>query len=377
MPVILLVGFFISLFLIALLLGKRNKVLSDKVLLSMFAVYALTIGGPYLDLYNVQNDYPYPHLMNVHWLFLLLHGPLLWFYVKSLTIPDFKIKPVHLLHFAPFVCYSILHSFNFISLSAEEKIIYVNTSDHTTILIAKIGSTIIAFSTLGYNIVALFLLKKHLRNIKSTYSNIEDKDLKWLKILIIASLMIFSINVLLFNLNIYFRFSGYFALTQIAYSFSSVYVIIIGYFGIRQGRIFADNEHVQIEQGEKTDKKVEPTFSEKKDYSDIISKLTLLMELEQPYLDPELNLAKLSSLMKTRPELISEVLNSSLNQNFFDYINKYRIEEFKLKCLGKENKHLSVMGIAYDSGFNSKAAFYRAFNKFEGISPTAYILQVS
>lgn len=81
--------------------------------------------------------------------------------------------------------------------------------------------------------------------------------------------------------------------------------------------------------------------------------------------------------MKAKPEIISEVLNSSLNQNFFDYINKYRIEDFKIKCLNKENKHLSIMGIAYECGFNSKAAFYRAFNKFEAISPTAYISKVS
>jgi len=92
---------------------------------------------------------------------------------------------------------------------------------------------------------------------------------------------------------------------------------------------------------------------------------------------PELNLARLSNLMKTKSEIISEVLNTSLNQNFFDFINKYRIDEFKLKCLSNENKHLSLMGIAYDCGFNSKAAFYRAFNKFEGMSPTAYISLVS
>lgn len=97
------------------------------------------------------------------------------------------------------------------------------------------------------------------------------------------------------------------------------------------------------------------------------------MEEEQPYLDPELNLAKLSNMMGTKPELISEVLNSSLKQNFFDFINKHRIEDFKIKCLSEENKHLSIMGIAYDCGFNSKAAFYRAFNKFEGSSPSAYI----
>jgi AraC-like DNA-binding protein len=377
MTILLLIGFFMSLFLFALLLGKRNKAIVDKVLLSMFAVYALTIGGTYMELYNVQNDYPYPHLMNISWLFLLVHGPLLWFYVKSLTTPEFTIKPIHFLHFAPFVLYVIFHSFNFISLSAEEKVMYVKGSERAAPLFAKIGSMLIGFSTVGYNIIALFLLKKHLRDIKNSYSNIEDKDLQWLKTLVIASLVIFSINVMLFNLNNYFHFSGNFALSQIAYSFSTFYVFYIGYFGIRQGRIFVDSVKVETEPKNITGKKAESIFVEKKDHSDIINKLTLLMEDEQPHLDPEITLSKLSVLLKVKPETLSEVLNASLNQNFFDYINKYRIDEFKLKCLGKENKHLSVMGIAYDSGFNSKAAFYRAFNKFEGISPTAYIAKVS
>jgi len=59
--------------------------------------------------------------------------------------------------------------------------------------------------------------------------------------------------------------------------------------------------------------------------------------------------------------------------NFFDFINRYRIEEFKIQSILKANNHLSIMGIAYNCGFNSKASFYRAFKKFEGISPTDYI----
>jgi AraC-like DNA-binding protein len=364
-----------SLFLITLVLGKKDKAKFDKVFVGMLAVYALTIGGTYLELYNVRNDYPYPHFMNVNWLFLLLHGPLLWFYVKTLTQPIFKLKPIHLLHFAPFVFYSIFHWFNFIGLSAEEKIIYVSTGAHYTTIFVKIGSLAVGVSSITYNIVALVLLQKHLRNIKSTYSNIENKDLKWLKTLVIASLVVFSVNVLLYNLNNFFRFSEYFALAKIAYTFSTIYVLYIGYFGIRQGRIFADYiiEEAHLPKVVKQSIQIDV----KKNYSEIVGNLIRLMEKEQPYLDPELNLAKLSNLMKTKPELISEVLNSALNQNFFDFINKYRIEEFKLKCLSKENRHLSIMGIAYDCGFNSKAAFYRAFNKFEAISPTAYISQVS
>ncbi|MGF1586112.1 MAG: helix-turn-helix domain-containing protein [Bacteroidales bacterium] len=366
-----------SLFLIVLLGGKKNKMLADKILLVMLAVYAITIGGPYIEIYNRNNSYPYPHLMNNAWLFLLLHGPLLWFYVKSLIIKNYQFRFFHFLHFLPFFVLLVLHYFNFLSLTANEKILLTQDELFTTTVFFKIRGIFIGLSSIGYNIWALILLRKHRKNIMNQFSTIENIDLAWLRTLSLASLIVFTVNVFLFNLNNYLHFAGFYELAQIAYSFSTIYVLFIGYFGIKQGRIFVDYSNTEVEQFLETGKKEKLILTEKKDYSDIINKLTLLMEQKQPYLDPELNLAKLSSLMKTKPELISEVLNSSLNQNFFDYINKYRIEEFKIKCLTKESKHFSVMGIAYDCGFNSKAAFYRAFNKFEGMSPTAYISKVS
>ena len=91
MTIVLILGFFMSLFLLVLLAGKKNKPQADKILFAMIAVYALTIGGPFIEIYNRSNDFPYPHLMNNAWLFLLLHGPLLWLYVKTLTVKDFRI----------------------------------------------------------------------------------------------------------------------------------------------------------------------------------------------------------------------------------------------------------------------------------------------
>ena len=377
MTTFLLIGFFMSLFLIVLLIGKENKTLADKVLLLMLIVYAITIGGPYLELYNRNNGYPFPHLMNNAWLFLLLHGPLLWFYVNSLIVKNYQFRIVHSLHFFPFFCYLLLHYFNFLSLSADEKILLTQNELFTTTLFFKIRGISIGLSSIGYNIWALILLRTHRKTIETQFSYIEHIDLAWLRTLSLASLIVFTVNVFLFNINNYLNFAGFYELAQIAYSFSTIYVLFIGYFGIKQGRIFVDNSQIAVGQSLEIAKNEKVVFVDKKDYSKIIEKLILLMEIEQPYLDPELNLTKLSSLMKTKPEVISEVLNSSLNQNFFEYINKYRIEEFKIRYLSKENKHLSIMGIAYDCGFNSKAAFYRAFNKFEGISPTAYISLVT
>jgi len=377
MTIVLFIGFFMSLFLMVFVTEKKNKTLADKILLVMLVVYAITIGGPYIEIYNRNKGYPYPHLMNIAWLFLLLHGPLLWFYVKSLIIKEFEFRLVHSLHFLPFLGYVVLHYFNFLSLTANEKILLTQNELFTTDVYFKIRGLSIGLSSIGYNIWALILLRKHTKNVLNQFSSIENVDLPWLRTLSWASLIVFTVNVFLFNINNYFHFASYYELALIAYSFSTIYVLFIGYFGIKQGRIFTDTQIIEEEQPIQNSKKNKSSATEKNDYSAIVSRLTLLMEKDQPYLDPELNLAKLSSLVKTKPEYISEVLNSSLNQNFFDYINKYRIEEFKLKCLSGENKHLSIIGIAYDCGFNSKAAFYRAFNKFEGMSPTAYISKVS
>jgi AraC-like DNA-binding protein len=377
MTTLLLIGFFMSLFLIILMIGKKNKVLADKMLICIFAVYALTIGGPYIEIYNRNNNFPYPHFINNAWLFLLLHGPFLWFYVKSLTIKHFKIKYFHLLHFLPFVIFLILHIHNYLFLNADEKILLTKDELFTTTVLFKIRGIFIGITSIGYNIWAFRLLRRHRINIENQFSNIENIDLSWLKTLVIASLMVFSVNVSLFNINNYLQFAGFYELAKIAYSFSAVYVFYIGYFGIKQGRIFVDYPAIEVELPFDPLKQDEYKTIKQKDYSHIISKLSRLMEHELPYLDPDLNLAKLSKLINVKPEILSEVLNSSLNQNFFDFINKYRIEDFKIKILDKENRHFSVMGIAYDCGFNSKAAFYRAFNKFEGISPTAYISKVS
>jgi len=363
-----------SLFLFVLLLGKRNKTMADKILLGMFAVYALTIGGTYAEVYNRGNEYPYPHLMNFSWLFLLLHGPMLWFYIKSLTVGNFKLKSIHLLHFSPFVLYSILHWFNFLSLPADEKLVYLNQPEVIN-MAAKIGSMLIGISTLGYNILALFLLRKHRQNIENRFSNIEEIDLNWLRLFALASLIIFSVNVLLFNINNYIHLADYDTLSQVAYSFSTLYVLYIGYYGIRQGRIFSDAPATASEPASlPVEKKPEPL--EKKEFADTVNRLTLLMEQQQPHLDPELTLYKLSSLLQIKPEALSEVLNRCMNQNFFDYVNKYRIEDFKIRYQDKSNRHLSIIGLAYECGFNSKAAFYRAFNKFEGMTPTVWSAKV-
>lgn len=378
MQILLLFGCFLSVFLFLLLLTKKTKVPSDKYLLALFFVYAITICGAYIELYNIENNFPLPHLLNVSWLFLLLHGPMLWFYVQSLIKPHFQIKLLHLLHLLPFVVFVSIQWSDFLMLPATQKIYLVQHELFRQFPIFKISVATIGVSSLTYNIWALLLLAKHLRNIKNEYSNIEAIDLQWLKVLVVASLVIFTVNVLIFNLNNILNFASYYQISSTAFVFASFYVLFLGFLGIRQGRVFSENNPPYATQ--QLERYEQPTalpssepLVDNVEYAKVVAQLTLIMEREQAYLDPELTLAKLSKMLKLKPELVSNVLNQCLQQNFFDYINKLRIEEFKLLCMKPENKHLSILGIAYDSGFNSKAAFYRAFKKFEGVSPTAFM----
>ena len=125
MEYILIIGTFESIFLLLLLLGKKNKSLPDYLLGVIFMLYAVSIGSVYLELQNIKNNSAYSAITNISWLFLFLHVPALWFYIKSLSDPEFRFKSLYLLHFIPFIFFSVFQYFNFMSLTVPEKITFL------------------------------------------------------------------------------------------------------------------------------------------------------------------------------------------------------------------------------------------------------------
>ncbi len=97
-----------------------------------------------------------------------------------------------------------------------------------------------------------------------------------------------------------------------------------------------------------------------------------LMTTEKPYLRPDLTLRDLAQQLDLPPNQLSQVLNRGLDQNFSAYVNAYRLEAFKAKVADPANRHLTLLGLAYDSGFNSKTVFNTFFKKKMGQTPRAY-----
>ncbi|MDO7886521.1 helix-turn-helix domain-containing protein [Hymenobacter cheonanensis] len=99
-------------------------------------------------------------------------------------------------------------------------------------------------------------------------------------------------------------------------------------------------------------------------------KLLALMATEQPWLEPELTLTELAQRLRTTPNVLSKVINAGCGQNFNDFVNTYRVHEARRKLADPRLAHYSLVGVALESGFNSKSTFNRVFKKLLGQAPS-------
>ena len=101
------------------------------------------------------------------------------------------------------------------------------------------------------------------------------------------------------------------------------------------------------------------------------------METKRLYLQPRLTLQAVARLLSVHPHHVSQVINEKLNQNFFDFVNAYRVNHVKKILVEKNLKRYTISGLGREAGFNSRAAFYNAFKKLTNMSPKEYLAQKS
>lgn len=126
-----------------------------------------------------------------------------------------------------------------------------------------------------------------------------------------------------------------------------------------------------------SDQKVAKTYADYVPAAEVEMYIAILkkaMETDKLYLDPTLTVNKLAEKLNLNPRTISAVLNRELKKGFSEFVNEYRITEVKIKMLQPENKHITIAGIAFESGFNSVATFQRTFKNTESITPKQYLL---
>lgn len=357
---IFIFGISITIFLTVLLMLKKEKNKAEKVLLFWFFVIAIHQSLFYFDYLGTISDYGF--LIGVIIPFPFLHGPLLYTHTSILIRPsnDNK-KSKYWIHFIPFILLNI-YLIHFYLLPTSDKLYVANNNGEGYELFIIINLILIVFSGIGYILKNLFLLKKHQKNIKQEYSNIDKINLKWLQYLSYGLLLIWI--VIPFGSDIHISFTV------------TLFVLVIGVKGILQGHIFVKQMSLELNVNIDKDK-----FS-KKQYSNsgltkerrtlIKNNLEELMTDEKIYLNPELSLTLLASKLNIQSNYISQYINEELGVSFYEYINTQRVNEFKNKIAEPKYQHYKIIEVAYECGFNSKSSFNRIFRRITEITPSEY-----
>ncbi len=253
-------------------------------------------------------------------------------------------------------------------------VLIVDFENKSSLIILLVPLLII--HALIYTVLSYLKIRKHQRQINLFSSNTSEIDLKWLNSIIWA-IIFTSITIAIFN-------SVYFGLPLNLY----INIIMLGiglfiaYHALSQKEIFPKNEKhrkevISIEKEEKKLDNIKRKVIEDEDLVLLKFKLNSLMMEKELYLNNEINLASLSEEMNVTTHQLSYIINQGFNQNFFQFINTYRIQKAKELLLDSSNDKLSILGIAYESGFNSKTTFNTTFKKITNQTPSEYKKQRS
>ncbi len=370
MKYVFLIAAFNAFFFSLLLLQKKPKALHDKIL-----IYWLIYLGVYASIYGLFSRTLFTnfHLLSAGFISLLmLHGPFLYLYIYSLIDEKFKLYSKNLFHFIPFILFNLflLISSFFPEISHGIRLDHIEDG-HGAPLLFNFFLSLTALSGPVYFVLSIKLFKKLDINIFNNFSTIQNINLDWLRKLVYSFGAIWTILISFATIHhIFHLFSWIFCTDGLSISLS-VFIILIGYFGLRQREIFSDNINDQFITEDKV-KKYESSGLKESDAMLYVEKLKNYMDAERPFLNPDLNLPQLAKDLDIPPHHLSQVINKNIGLNFFDFVNRYRIEETKTKMVNSRYDNLSLLGIAFESGFNSKSAFNRIFKNLTGETPSEY-----
>jgi AraC-like DNA-binding protein len=368
MKAIFLIGSVQALFFSLLVFNKKEKYISDKILGVWLLIFAVQLIFPFL----VYGDYKkFIHLAGADMSLLPLHAALLFVYTRALMSKQNKFRKRWLLNFIPSVIVFI-SSIPYLIISREEKILmYENKMEYPGSIFVM---SMFMLSFVVFYLVRTFqFLNRHKNNIHQEYSFEENIDLKWLRNLIIT-MSVLAVLILIGNLII--RFKGL-TLVQgdfILYSYIVIFVYAMGYWGYKQGKIFVYSSKQIAE----TKKALKPQNSPKqsiplsKPDEDFIEILKTIMISKKPYINNELNLYDLANFLNVSSSYLSYILNTCLDINFYQFVNKYRVEEAQRRIKNNDAQKFTLLTIAFESGFNSKASFNRIFKNITGLTPSEY-----
>jgi AraC-like DNA-binding protein len=355
--------------------------------------FAFIIGsafiGTYLTLTETtgSNNFLFKVLNSLQ--FLL--APSFYMNILYFVKPTKVFRKIDWLHFLPFIVYVAAETIWNSEKDSISTFTLFTINNDVSILVRNILPLI----ALLYLIQCYFILRKHKANLKRISSAINQISLDWL----VQFLFILLITVIIWINDALFGLPFLTEATNFVYAIS---IFFLAYFSIKQKAIFAfkekdinqisevleyedyktdistpsvieastSNTGVDVTEVSNAKPKLKRLSAEQ--VVDLSARLFSLMENDKLFLNNDLNLPTVAEKLDISIHEASFLINEAAKDNFYNFINKYRVEEAKKLLASSKMEDLNIVGIAFASGFNSKTTFNTTFKKMVGISPSQY-----
>jgi AraC-like DNA-binding protein len=380
--VLLIIGIIIGLFTAAtLLLSKQNQ----KANLYLSLLVLICVGSLFHNFLLDAGIYTQkPGLYFLPVILSLGIGPLLYLYVNRLI----SLKPAKgglvFLHLLPVIAQ---FAFFLISFLQNPDIKYDIYSKLYKPIVSPVQNIAAYISVSIYVYLSFKEIDFYKKQLNYFYSNQHQIALQWLQRLLFAFVFYYLLSIFFIIISYSFNISeNYFPSDLIR----CLIIFVIAFFALRQNSLINIRENIRSIQNEEKELPAtinieEPPAIEtiktetaaithaapkiKEINTNILNRIIALVEDEKLFLNEELTIADLANIIGYSTKTISYTINNGLNKSFSFFINEYRVNLFKERRGSGKFNHLSIMGLAYDCGFNSKSTFNRIYKEITGSSP--------
>lgn len=311
---------------------------------------------------NLLEVYSFPFI-------LFTYGPLMYLYIRFMTDPERKFRVLNLLHFIPFLVFFpvsvIFRSDQFVH---NLKDFFV--PDRMIPLRIVYGVSFFLSITV-YSILSFIEIRRHQSNLKELLSYTSGViTLNWLKVISISFYAAYFIMFILGGLDIignYIPFDPYFVI----YGFIALFSFVYSFYAVKQPEIFTTSlRHEKA--GKSSSGKYSRSGLKEAKAEEYLARLIDHMETGKAYLNGSLTIQDLSTATRIPRHYITQILNEKHGRSFFAFVNEYRVSEVIRRFSDPRYSNYTILAIAFDAGFNSKASFNSIFKNMTGLTPSEY-----
>lgn len=364
-------GLFLALLIFRTKINQpANKILG--ILLVLMSFHLVLVGFDEREFFIT-----FPHLSRISWIIGTLYWPLLFYFVQFIT----GTQPKKIWHSAwtliPFVVF-LTTMLPYYTLSTSEKLAILDNFERATTADFGWINQVISVLHIVFQVFLLVYYLRYEKHLFEEYSEVESMRIQWLKDFLVLVLAATIIGVFSF-----FARSLEIPVLSRLYSVHFLGIVILFYWlsykALTQPVLFGivnppTPSPSAVSESRGTDvAKYRKSTLDAGQMGVLFEKVKSVLESGRLFLKPDLTLLELADAVGIPKHQLSQVINSCYPGNFFDLVNDYRVDEFKRLAFSSDKKHLSLLGIAQEAGFNSKASFYNVFRKKTGMTPAEYI----